>query len=609
MDAEDENDTQVKIHAKVIDTGIGISKDKLSTIFAPFKQVDGSTTRKYGGTGLGLSICKQISNKMGGDVWAESFVNSQSKIKNCSLDDRSISPNLHQPTILNRPGNGKSGTIFHFTAWLDKTNRNINPTAAPTTLSGKRIMVVDDNLSSLNILTKYLISAGLDVTSLNKGEDVLPTLQKALDANSPIDICMIDINMPTMNGYEIAKRIRSATSSIRDLPLIALSFLLVPQLAFKAISNPNIDFVAAFGFLIPPQIGLFFLAIKPQIGVGVALFWAVEAWREGGWKKVFWVFAPVTVAVMVSILIYGPYMLDASYLTDHGILHSYPIWPYAIPVGLTLLTIAIKQKKIDLSITSSQFLTNQNYGYASYPLPAMIYAIIYQHLGEELFLKCYQEYIKRWAKKSPTPYDFFYTFENVSGQDLSWIWEPWFFDFGVADIAIKSFEKNKLTVINKGNKPVPIFVDIDYKNGESKFISQSDSTWADGKNEYQIAIPNYDNVEKLTVNKMVVDVNVLDNFFPSILTRYKDIDISDELMGQYRVEELSINIIIKKEDGLMYFKIPDFGASLIIYPEDSVNFSSLDDSMNIKFNMNDSGQCTSIDFDSFGSSFNGKKLE
>jgi len=260
-------------------------------------------------------------------------------------------------------------------------------------------------------------------------------------------------------------------------------------------------------------------------------------------------------------------------------------------------------------ITSSQFLTDQNYGYASYVLPAMIYAIIHQHLGEELFLKCYQEYIKRWAKKSPTPYDFFYTFENVSGQDLSWIWKPWFFDFGVADIAIKSFEKNKLTVINKGNKPVPIFVEIDYKNGESKFISQTANAWADGKNENQIAIPNYENVEKLSVNKMVADVNVLDNFFPSIRALYKDIDISAELMGQYRIETFSINIIITKEDGLMYFKIPDFGISLIVYPKDSNNFSSLDDSMNIKFNMNDSGQCTSIDFDGFGSSLNCKKLE
>jgi two-component system sensor histidine kinase/response regulator len=221
IDAEDENDTQVKIHVKVIDTGIGIQKDKLSTIFAPFKQADDSTTRKYGGTGLGLSICKQISNRMGGDVWAESLLNTQLNTEDCRSQDPFKSPNNHQPSTKKKPG-----TIFHFTAWLEKTDRNINPVVAPSTLSGKRILVVDDNLNSLNILTKILISAGMDVTTLHKGEDVLPTLQKALDAKLPIHLCMLDIKMPVMNGYEIARQIRNAKSPIHDLPLIALSFLL-----------------------------------------------------------------------------------------------------------------------------------------------------------------------------------------------------------------------------------------------------------------------------------------------------------------------------------------------------------------------------------------------
>ena len=260
-------------------------------------------------------------------------------------------------------------------------------------------------------------------------------------------------------------------------------------------------------------------------------------------------------------------------------------------------------------ITSSQFLTGPNYGYASYPLPAMVYAIIHQHLGEDLFLKCYQEYIKRWAKKSPSPYDFFFTFENVSGQDLSWLWKPWFFEFGVPDVAIQSFKKEKLIIINQGNKPVPIFVKVNYKNGESKLISQSANVWADGKNETLVTIPNYKNVEKLSVNKMVADVNLIDNFFPSILSLYKEIDISAELMGQYKIEEYSINISITKEDGLMYFKVDDFGMSQIIYPKDRVNFCSLDGSINIKFNMDDSGLCTSLDFEGFGSRLNGKKLE
>jgi signal transduction histidine kinase/DNA-binding response OmpR family regulator len=226
IDAEDENDTQIKIHAKVIDTGIGIPKDKLPTIFTPFKQADGSTTRKYGGTGLGLSICKQISNRMRGDVWAESPANFQLSIENCRLQDRFKTTNNNQSSLSNSQCNGGPGAIFHFTAWLEKTDCTKDPIAASSTLSGKRILVVDDNLNSLNILTQFLKSAEMNVTAINMEKDVLPTLKKALNAKDPIDLCILDIKMPIMSGYEIAKQIRNDKSSIRDLPLIGLSFLL-----------------------------------------------------------------------------------------------------------------------------------------------------------------------------------------------------------------------------------------------------------------------------------------------------------------------------------------------------------------------------------------------
>jgi len=163
---------------------------------------------------------------MRGDVWAESPVNTQLNTENCRLQGHSKTPNTHQPSTFNDPCNTKPGTIFHFTAWLEKTGYNTDQTVAPSVLAGKRILVVDDNLNSLNILTKILTSAGMDVTALNKGEDVLPTLQNTLDANNPMDLCILDIKMPVMNGYEIASQIRNAKTSIHDLPLIALSFLL-----------------------------------------------------------------------------------------------------------------------------------------------------------------------------------------------------------------------------------------------------------------------------------------------------------------------------------------------------------------------------------------------
>ena len=147
-------------------------------------------------------------------------------------------------------------------------------------------------------------------------------------------------------------------------------------------------------------------------------------------------------------------------------------------------------------ITSSQFMTNANYNYASYQLPSAVYAILHDELGEELFMKCLRTYIRSWAKKSPTPYDFFYSFERTSEKDLSWIWKPWFFEFGYADIAVESFENNKLTIKNLGNKPVPIVALVNYKNSESKIITQKASVWNNGNNKYQLDIPESANVKK-----------------------------------------------------------------------------------------------------------------
>ncbi len=193
LSIENEKETveRIMLHAKIRDTGIGLPENKLKAIFEPFQQADGSTSRKYGGTGLGLSICKQISTMMGGDAWVESEA-------------------------------GK-GSVFHFTAWVKKSESRQTERTQSVTLAGKRVLVVDDNPANRQIISHMLKVAGLEIILLEHGEKVLPALQNAIDDEKPFDLCISDIQMPGMDGYEIAEAIRSSQNGLGGLPLIALS--------------------------------------------------------------------------------------------------------------------------------------------------------------------------------------------------------------------------------------------------------------------------------------------------------------------------------------------------------------------------------------------------
>lgn len=191
ISVEEESDTGITLHTVIRDTGIGIAEDKLETIFEPFKQADGSTTRKYGGTGLGLSICRKIAKLMSGSVWAESRVGE--------------------------------GTRFHFTAEMKKSAKSAPPPNFTGTIQDARILIVDDNATSAAILQKTLETGGAQVTVENNGLKALEVISEADKTASPFDLCILDIQLTNSNGYDLAQKIRRQEQSKKHLPLLAYS--------------------------------------------------------------------------------------------------------------------------------------------------------------------------------------------------------------------------------------------------------------------------------------------------------------------------------------------------------------------------------------------------
>lgn len=239
------------------------------------------------------------------------------------------------------------------------------------------------------------------------------------------------------------------------------------------------------------------------------------------------------------------------------------------------------------AITSTQYLGN-NYGYHSYELPAFTHALLYQHFGEEKFLEIFREYIKRWAKKSPTPYDYFYTFENVSGEDLSWLWNPWYFKMGYPDVAIESYENGNLVVKKLGERPVPISVNVVYQTKDNDKAKTYDtivsaSVWQDGNKNIAIKIPDGEQVESLIINYDMPDFNILDNYFPSVAERYKLLEINREVLGVYKINEFNYNAIITEKEGLFFFEAWHSSWSGYLLPVDKYNFITIDGRTKISF--------------------------
>ena len=143
-------------------------------------------------------------------------------------------------------------------------------------------------------------------------------------------------------------------------PIPLLLFVLSPFALLCGIVG-NVDWMVALGFLMPPQIGLFFVLVKPQAGIGIAIFWLVAAWRRGGLREAVRVFSPVALAFLLSFVLYGLWPLRVFGLMPIADANT-SFGPAGIVIGLALLAAALKNKKPGLALSSGPFLSPYDTG-------------------------------------------------------------------------------------------------------------------------------------------------------------------------------------------------------------------------------------------------------
>ena len=188
--AERAGASSYRLQLAVRDTGIGIPEDRMDRLFASFSQVDASTTRRYGGTGLGLAISKRLVELMGGEMWVESEV-------------------------------GK-GSTFHLAMTADEADVPLRVAAEETLprLSGKRVLVVDDNATNREIVIRQTRSWGMEPVAVEGPLEALALIE----GGQHFDVGVLDLMMPEMDGLALAREIRRWRDE-RELPLVLLTSL------------------------------------------------------------------------------------------------------------------------------------------------------------------------------------------------------------------------------------------------------------------------------------------------------------------------------------------------------------------------------------------------
>ncbi|HET8869208.1 MAG TPA: ATP-binding protein, partial [Aquabacterium sp.] len=187
----------------VIDTGIGMTKEEQELVFAPFKQADSSTTRRYGGTGLGLSISKRLVELMGGRIEVDS------------------APGRGSRFVVYLPIQGPSPTHS-----VQRQAPVLKPSAqrekAEPTLKGVKVLAAEDSEVNQIVLRELLTMEGADFTMVRDGREAVELVET--QGPGTFDVVLMDVQMPVMDGYEAARRILVIDSTLPIIGLTAHAF-------------------------------------------------------------------------------------------------------------------------------------------------------------------------------------------------------------------------------------------------------------------------------------------------------------------------------------------------------------------------------------------------
>ena len=201
---------------EVRDTGIGIHPDKTRTIFEAFMQEDSGTTRRFGGTGLGLVICAKLVELMGGELGVESEVGV--------------------------------GSLFWFELPL-ATAAGSEPRGRTGSLQGCKALVVDDNGTNREVLTKMLLDWNMDPYTVDSAHSAWNALRQSLSEGDPFDIALLDWHMPDIDGVTLARRMAD-DDDLRHIPRVMLS-----SASVRDVIAQNSDYLFAAFITKPVRLG------------------------------------------------------------------------------------------------------------------------------------------------------------------------------------------------------------------------------------------------------------------------------------------------------------------------------------------------------------------